>query len=153
MADNSRERKEAPQVVLTGSNIRFETAKSSRRPKPSKSKVAVTVVQERTPVGGFLGFMREYAVVGLIIGFVLGTQVQSLVKQLVQSFLDPLTQLFFGSALSNRTFTLHFHAHSASFGWGSMAYAIIIFLLVLLTMYVVIKLFKLDKLEKPKEEA
>ena len=67
------------QVITAGTNIRFEPSKSSRQPKP---KVATVVVQEINPVGGFFDFLRQHAVVGLIIGFVIGTQVQTLVKQL-----------------------------------------------------------------------
>lgn len=149
MAIRKRKRPQRqPQVVLSGSHIRLEPIVNTRKPKPSKPRVVVSAAQDISPVGGFFGFLRQHAVVGLIIGFVLGTQVQSLVKQLVQSFLDPLTQLLFGTALSARTFTLHWRDRSAQFGWGAMAYALIIFLFVLITMYVVIKLLNLDSLEK-----
>jgi large-conductance mechanosensitive channel len=136
-------------VVTTGSNIRFEPAKSSRQAKQAKpAKVLVSVTQDISPVGNFLDFLKQHAVIGLIIGFVLGNQVQTLVKQIVQSFIDPLTQLLFGTALSTRTFTLHFRNHYANFGWGALIYAVIIFLFVLVTMYIVIRFLKLDKLEK-----
>jgi large-conductance mechanosensitive channel len=143
--------KEKPtQVILTGSNIRLETAKSSRQQK-SQDHVVISVGRDISPVHNFLDFLREHAVVGLIIGFVLGTQVQSLVKQLVQSFLDPLTQLLFGTALSDRTFVLHFHGRAANFAWGAMVYALVIFLFVLITMYVIIRLLNLDELEEEKK--
>ena len=137
-------------VVTSGNNIRIEPAKSSRQ-SGKKSKVILSVAQEiKTPGSGFVGFLREYAVVGLIIGFVLGAQVQTLAKQLVQSFLDPLTHLLFGTALSDRTFTLRFKDRAANFSWGAFVYSIVIFLLVMITLYVVIKIFNLDKLEKSK---
>jgi large-conductance mechanosensitive channel len=141
------------QFVTSGSNIRLEPAHSSRGNKQDRQRIVVSVGQDISPVGNFLGFLREHAVVGLIIGFVIGNQVQSLVKQLIQSFLDPLTKLLFGTALSQRTFTLHFHNRDASFSWGAMVYALIIFLFVVIVMYIAIRLLKLDKLEEKDKES
>jgi large-conductance mechanosensitive channel len=141
------------QIVSSGSNIRFEPAHSVRGEKQEKQRIVVTVGQDIRPVGNFLGFLREHAVVGLIIGFVLGNQVQSLVKQLIQSFVDPLTKLLFGTALSQRTFSLHLHNRYANFGWGAMVYALIIFLFVVMAMYLAIRLLKLEKLEEKAKEA
>lgn len=101
--------------------------------------------------GGFISFLRENAVVGLAVGFVIGAQVQSVVKQLIASFVDPLFTLLFGKALSQRTATFHFNGHAADFAWGSFAYALIDFLFVLLAVYLIIKILKLDKLDKPKK--
>lgn len=156
MAEQARKRKttgttEQVHIVTSGGNIRLEPARSGRAKQP-KQRIIVSVGQDISPVSNFLGFLREHAVVGLIIGFVIGNQVQSLVKQLIQSFIDPLTQLLFGSALSSRTFTLHLHKRAASFSWGAMVYALVIFLFVIIVMYLAIRSLKLDKLEK-KEEA
>jgi large-conductance mechanosensitive channel len=109
--------------------------------------------QHRTvgrPMSGFIGFLREHAVVSLAIGFVLGTQVQTVVKQLISSFIDPLFQLLLpgNKALSARTFTLHFNGRHANFGWGALAYDTLDFLFVALAVYMIIKLFRLDKLDK-----
>jgi large-conductance mechanosensitive channel len=147
MANNVKTRRRKPI-----SNIRFESAKSRRQPKATKSEVVVNVAQNISPVSGFLDFLKENAVMGLIIGYVLGTQVQALVKQLVASFLDPLTRLLFGTALSQRTFTLQLHGRYANFGWGALVYSVVIFLLVLLTMYLVIRSLKLEKLDVNKKE-
>lgn len=113
----------------------------------------MAVVQRglKQPVSGFTDFLRQNAIVALAVGFVVGTQVQGLVKQLIASFIDPLTALLFGGvALSSRTFTLHFGRQYANFGWGALVFALIDFLFVLVVIYGVIKLFKLDKLDKPK---
>ena len=102
-------------------------------------------------LNGFVSFIRENAVVGLAVGFVIGAQVQSVVKQLIASFVDPLFQLLFGQALSQRIAVFHFNGHTADFAWGSFAYVLIDFLFVLLTVYFIIKILKLDKLDKPKK--
>ncbi len=114
----------------------------------SKKKTTVSVATR--PVGGFIEFLRERAVVGLAVAFVLGTQVQTVVKQLIASFVNPLFQLLFSGnkALSNRTFTLHFNGRYANFGWGALVYTLIDFLFIAFAIYAVIKLFQLDKLDK-----
>ncbi len=154
MAAKERRRQSSQvQNVTTGSNIRIEAVKSTRKPKQSRPQVVVSVAQDISPVNNFLDFLREHAVVGLIIGFVIGGQVQALVKQLVASFLDPITHLLFGTALSQRTFTLHFRDRAAEFGWGALIYALVIFMFVIVTMYVIIKVLNLDKLEKKEKES
>jgi large-conductance mechanosensitive channel len=103
------------------------------------------------PVSGFVEFIREHAIVGLAIGFVLGTQVQAVVKQIISSFIDPLFVLIFpgNKTLSARTFTLHLDGRSANFGWGAVVFALIDFIFIAFAVYAIIKLFKLDKLDKP----
>lgn len=152
MAERKRKHSSKPnsaQLVTTGTTMRMQPAKSNRRPKPSAARA---VVKEAHPVGGFADFLREYTVVSLAIGFVIATQVQGLVKQLVAGFIDPFSKLLFGTALSQRTFTLHWHTRAANFGWGDFVYGLIDFLFVLIVIYVVIKFFKLDKLNKPKNK-
>lgn len=134
-----------------GSAIRFEAPRSSRQ---QHHPMVVVSPDLQHPVTGFLDFIREHAVVGLAIGFVIGTQVQSLVKQLVSSFIDPLFKLLFGEALSQRTFTLHWHSRAANFGWGGFVYGLLDFVFVLAAVYAIVKFLKLDKLDKlddPKE--
>jgi hypothetical protein len=64
-------------AATSSSTIRIETPKPhGRQPKP---KVSVIVTQPHV-VGGFIDFVREHAVVGLAVGFVIGTQVQTVVK-------------------------------------------------------------------------
>ncbi len=105
------------------------------------------------PVGGFVLFLREHAIVGLAIGIVIGTQVQAVVKQFTDSFINPLFQLLFSGnkTLASRTFTLHFAGRHANFGWGAGAYALLDFFFVLAVLYALIKLTKLDKIDLKKK--
>lgn len=141
MAQRKRNTKRSTAAITSGSPIRLQQPKSARKPKPKP---------EVHPVGGFANFLREYTVVTLAIGFVVATQVQGLVKQLVAGFVDPFTKLMFGHTLSNRVWQWHWHGRSADFAWGSFIYALIDFLIVLIVIYLIIKLFQLDKLNKPK---
>ena len=149
MATKSRKRRKTDSQkhnVTAGSTIRMEAAQSDRKPKPNTARV---VVQEINPVGGFINFLKEYTVVGLAIGFVIGTQAQVLVKQLVASFIDPLFKLLVGGQLlSQRYAVLHFRDRSAVFGWGAFAYSLLSFVFVLAAIYLIVKLLRLDKLKK-----
>jgi large-conductance mechanosensitive channel len=145
----SRQRQTAKtHVVTAGTTIKFEEPKSGRGKEP----VAKIVVQEINPVGGFVEFLREHAVVGLAIGFIIGLQAQGLVKSLVDGFINPTFQLFFGQALVQRTYTWHFHGRAASYGWGAFVYGLLNFLFVLAAIYALVKILNLDKLDKPQEK-
>lgn len=123
---------------------------SRQRGQQHRTKV-VKFAKKVTPVSGFVDFIRGHAIIGLAIGFVLGTQVQAVVKQLISSFIDPLFVLIFpgNKSLSARTFTLHFEGRAANFGWGAVVFSVIDFIFIAFTVYAIIKLFKLDKLDKP----
>src|SRR4051812_35701785 len=61
----------------------------------------------REQVSGFIDFIREHAIVGVAIGFVVGTQAQAVVKQLIDSFITPgLNLLIGGASLDKRAFHL-----------------------------------------------
>jgi large-conductance mechanosensitive channel len=122
-----------------------------------RPKVTVLVDNSEDALGrqvhGFVGFLREKAIVGLAVGFVVATQVQSVVKQLIASFLDPLTTVLFGAKLSSQTFTWSWHDRHAQFAWGQFVYILINFFVIVIAIYAIIKLFKLDKLDAPKVDA
>ncbi|HUC88380.1 MAG TPA: MscL family protein, partial [Candidatus Binatia bacterium] len=67
------------------------------------------------------------------------------------SFINPLFVLIFpgNQTLSARTFTLHLDGRHADFGWGAVVFTIIDFVFIAIVIYAIIKLFKLDKLDKP----
>jgi len=101
---------------------------------------------------GFANFVRDYAVVGLAVGFIVGQQANAVVKQLVASFVEPWVEVIFGQDLSTRTAILH-HGHTpVKVPWGAFVYTLIEFFLVLISIYLVVKLFRLDKLKQPKEK-
>ena len=138
------------QSVTTGTTIRIEQPKSSRQQKP---KITVVMAQELNPVGGFLAFLREHAIVGLAVGFAIATQLQALVKQLIASFINPLFGLLYnGQQLSSLSVSLHWHGRVQQFGWGEFVYTLIDFLFVIAVIYIALKVFRLDDLDKPKKE-
>ena len=132
------------QPLTTGSTIRLEEPSSSR----GKPRTATVVVHEINPVSGFVGFLREHAVVSLAVGFAIATQAQALIKQLITSFVDPLYGLLFSQKLSAKASILHFHGREQVFAWGAFMYTLIDFLFVLVIIYLIVKLLNLDKLDK-----
>lgn len=99
-------------------------------------------------VNGFVDFVREHAVVGLAIGFIIGAQAQAVIKQLVDSFITPMVSIVIGGNLTKRVFSLG----GQEFKWGAMIYALINLISVLVAIYLLLKIFKLDKLDKPKDK-
>lgn len=106
----------------------------------------------REQVGGFANFLREYAVVGLAIGFIVGQQANVVAKQLVVSFIQPWVQVLFGKDWSSRSFTLHHGTEKVIFPWGAFVYGLIEFFFIVAVIYVLVKVFRLDKLKKKKDE-
>ena len=138
------------EVVIQGTNLRFEAPKSNRKPKPS---TAAVVVQEINPVSVFVGFLREYAVITVAIGFAIATQAQVMIKQFTTSFIDPAYALLLnGQSLSEKTATLSWHGREQVFTWGTFVYSLLNFIFMLIIIYGVVKFFALDKLEKPAQK-
>lgn len=151
MTDTDKEKQRSKPVehtrILSGGTIvRIESPHGDHR------HARVIIAPELIPGTGFVQFLREHAIVGLAVGFVIATQVQSLVKLLVDSFLNPFTQLLFGSTLTSHSFHLTFHGRTVPFNWGKFAYGFLDFLFVLLTVYVLVSMLKLEKLDKPKKK-
>jgi len=120
------------------------------RPKDHKHHVTVLFEPDelREQATGFVSFLREYAVVGLAVGFIVGQQANGVAKQLVDSFINPWIQIVFGEKLSTQTATFHHGITKVPVPWGAFVYALIQFFVILLAIYVLIKLLRLDKFRK-----
>lgn len=150
MANRTRRQKPTAttQAVTAGTVVRIETPKSGRQKQPN---IVVMATEDISP-SGFIEFLKDYAVVGLAIGFIIGNQALMLVKQLVASFIDPSFQLLFGQALQKRSHVVHFHNRAVIFPWGAFLYDFLDFLLLLVVIFVIVKFFNLDKLTRPKKK-
>lgn len=123
--------------------------------KTSRTKKVQQKVQQRTTssVTGFVEFIRTQGVVGLAIGFVMGTQAKVLIDTFSRSFVDPILGLLIGGskALSEKTLFVQVNSRSAVFGWGAFVYAVINFIIIAAVIYLVFKWLRLDKLDKQKD--
>ncbi len=102
---------------------------------------------------GFMDFVREQGVVGLAVGLALGTQVKTLVDQIVLSFINPLVGLVLPGQgdLSKKVFNLTVGDKNAIFAYGAFLNVTISFVAVAAVIYYVVKGLKLDKLDKKKD--
>ena len=132
-------------VIATGQGIRL-VADKGKKTTPVKVFVEPDDVL-REQAGGFADFLKEYAVVGLAIGFIVGQQANAVVKQFVDSFVQPLLQFIFGESLTDQHATIHHGHQPITVLWGRFLYIFIEFLFVAVAVYFVIRLLRLDKLK------
>lgn len=92
---------------------------------------------------GFMDFIRERGVMGLAIGFVLGTSVQKVVTAFVNDIINPFVGLFLveGNKLTQ--------LQVGPFLIGDFISVSIDFLILLAIVYFVFKGLGLDRLDKP----
>lgn len=143
--DKSQKSEGKTTIVATSEGVKVVTRRHSRH--------GVDVLLEpddlvREQAVGFTNFLREYAVVGLAAGFIIGQQANGVAKQLVDSFIQPWLQVLFGTRLSTRVAIVHHGQTPIKFAWGAFIYALIDFFFVVLIIYLVIKLLRLDKFKK-----
>lgn len=143
---------------------------SSSTDKPTKARVAKSAAAKaaasarghayekaaaagRMPsreLSGFMEFVRNQGVVGLAVGLVLGTQIKSLVDQLLASFVNPLLGLVLPGEgdLAQKNFSLTIGDETAVFAWGQFAYILMSFMVVAAIIYYIVKGLKLDRIDK-----
>lgn len=98
----------------------------------------------RSAFAGFLEFVRERGVMGLAIGFVLGSSVQKVVTAFVTDIMNPFVGLFLGKADGFKNFAV------GQFLIGDFIMVSVDFLILCLVVYLVFKGLGLEKLDKPK---
>lgn len=97
-------------------------------------------------VRGFFQFIREQGVVGLAIGFILGSGINKVVGSLVNDVIQPGVGLVFGSVNGLTA------AHYRSIMYGNFLVALIDFAILAAVVYFGFRGFGLDKLDAKKEE-
>lgn len=103
-------------------------------------------------VDGFVDFIRSQGVVGIAIGFILGTQARILVDQFSASFVNPVLGLIVGSSdgLSSKNVYFTVNGETATFAWGAFLYSLINFVIVAAIVYFTFRWLRLDRLDKKK---
>lgn len=134
------------------------TSKKPAAAKPQKANKSVRASRLQRVVAhgsGFMAFIREQGVIGLAVGLAIGTAAGDTVKKLVQGFITPIVQFIVGSqtGLENATWHLKLWGRTADFQWGAFVSSAITLLAVAFVVYFIVKGLRLDKLDKPKEDA
>lgn len=129
--------------TTTGPHVMREAVSRSRSRSSNRlhkgSNVAV----------GFINFIRNHSIVTLAVGFVIATQAEVLIKQLVTSFITPTFQFFVNGSLLKDTVKIHVNGKTIDYTWGVFVNDLLTLLFTMLAIYLIIRIFKLDKLDKP----
>lgn len=98
---------------------------------------------------GFIEFIREQGVVGLAVGFILGGSVSKVVSSIVNDLINPVVGIALGAAggLSNAKLQIG----PTAILYGHFLSTTIDFLIMATVVYVGVRIFQLDKLDKKKE--
>jgi large conductance mechanosensitive channel len=114
----------------------------------------IPVLKVAKPFQGFINFVREAGVVGLGVGFVIGTSANTLVKSVVTNIINPVVGLLTGGIdLSKEEVCLKSVGGVCkdTIYYGQVISDVITFLAILAVVYFVIKSLRLEKLDKPKK--
>lgn len=103
---------------------------------------------------GFMTFVREQGVIGLAVGLAIGTAAGAAVKQIVEGFINPIINLLVGSqeGLMAAKWHVEVGERTADFAWGAVLSSLITLLATALVIYWLVKVAKLDRLDKKKEK-
>lgn len=103
-------------------------------------------------VADFMNFVREQGVVGLAVGLAIGTAAGASVKSIVEGFINPVITLLVGSqeGLMAAKWHVEIGSRAADFAWGAVLSSLITLIATALVIYWVVKVAKLDRLDKKK---
>jgi large conductance mechanosensitive channel len=107
---------------------------------------------------GFSNFIKTQGVIGLAIGLILGSTVNTLVRSLIDNVIMPPVGLLLGSAegIKGLSITLGKTAGGkvAVLNYGIFLNDFVNFLVIAFTVYFIVRLFRLDKTDtdKPKSK-
>ena len=105
-----------------------------------------------------MDFVREKGIVGLAVGLAIGTQAGATVKAIVEGLINPVVSFIVGNQTGLQAAKWTIYKGSAPdsrqliIGWGLILSALITFFAVLAVIYYIVHGFKLDKLDKAKDD-
>ncbi len=139
-----------------------EAKKTTKKKRIQKSDdgMIVTLPTVKVPgwLEGFVSFVREQGVVGLAVGLILGVAAKSVIDSLVNNIFNPIIGLLYGGGdFSTKYICLKQEMQNGSLactsklGYGSFINTLISFMIVAAVVYFVVKILRLDKLDKKKD--
>ena len=145
MAREDDTRKQAREAQRAAQKLRLEAEDAE---KAAEKLLSVT----SGSVAGFADFVREQGVIGLAVGLAIGAAAGATVKQIVEGLINPAIALLVGSQESLMAATWHIEigGRSADFAWGAVVSSLITLLATAVVIYWVVKIAKLDRLDKKK---
>lgn len=121
-----------------------------------KKEVTMTIPVVKAPkwLQGFVDFVREQGVVGVAVGLIIGLGAKSLVDSFVAAFINPIVGVIMGgTSLTSRYICLQTvdGACTVKMAYGIFVNQLISFIIIAFIVYFVVKILKLDKLDKKKD--
>jgi len=111
------------------------------------------MIRKVKPFQGFVDFIRGHGVIALAIGLFLGTSLKTVVDSIVTNIVNPLVGLLTGKInYNNAEVCLKSKAgHCIStLNYGQVISSVTEFLAAAFVIYLIIKLLRLDKIDKEK---
>jgi large-conductance mechanosensitive channel len=131
----------------------MQTAKKLQQDAEAAEKAAEKLLNAASGrAADFMDFVREQGVVGLAVGLAIGTAAGASVKSIVEGFINPIITLIVGSqqGLAAAKWHLEIGGRAADFAWGAVLSSLITLLTTALVIYWVVKVAKLDRIDKKK---
>lgn len=125
-----------------------------KKAKPTIIQRAAILETGGRQLNGFVEFIREQGVIGLAIGFVIGAAATTLMRSLVDNIFMPPIGALLGSADGLKGLALSlgvYHGKEARLLYGQFLNDVINFLILALAVYIVVRILRLDRLDKKKE--
>lgn len=140
------------------SNKKTPVKKNLKKIKKTEEPIEITpqVIAEvgRSQIRGFIDFIRTQGVVGLAVGLVLGGSVSVMVKSLVDNVVMPPLGFILGSAEGLKGLSLTIgnikNGDAVVIRYGVFLNDFINFIVIALVVYFIVKLLKIEKLDKKK---
>ena len=110
----------------------------------------------RTHLMAFLDFVREQGVIGLAVGLALGTAAGASVKQIVDGLINPIVGFLIGGIDLAQLKWIVVAPGSGGrgglvFSWGAVISSLITLLATALVIYWLVRVTKLDRIDKKKD--
>jgi large conductance mechanosensitive channel len=88
---------------------------------------------------GFIEFIRSQGVIGMGVGFIMGSSITKLTTSLVTDIINPFIGLLMGSHIGDLK-AAYFQIGSSKIFWGSFASSLVDFLIIAFVVYLIVKL-------------
>lgn len=115
-------------------------------------KISKKIVKAQ-PFSGFFEFIRNHGIISLAIGLFLGASLKTVLDSLINGIVNPIIGVVTGNVnLSNSYLCLKTVSEkcTSKLNYGSFISSVIEFILAAFVVYLIIRILRLDKLDKPK---
>ena len=110
----------------------------------------------KSHLSGFLNFVREQGIIGLAVGLAIGTAAGAAVKQIADGIINPIVGFLIGGVDLMQLKWVVVAPNAAGkgglvFSWGAVVSSLITLLATAFVIYWLIRVAKLDRIDKKKE--